>query len=98
MKPLLAHAFAGIALFGAALGAQAATDDPAPYGHYLSSAEVPQSRPGSFDVYIDPPTGFAFVHTPSGWTFTRKVQDDSQVLAELRARYNAALLASATQQ
>ncbi|AYH44002.1 hypothetical protein [Azoarcus sp. DN11] len=98
MKPLLAYALAGTVLLSAAFGAQAATDDPAPYGNYLTSSEVPQSRPGSFDVYIDPPTGFAFVHTPTGWTFTRKVPDDSLVLAELRARYHAELLASAAQQ
>lgn len=65
-------------LFAASLGAHAAPDDEtAPYGKHLTTTEaVAQSRAGSFDVYIDAPTGFAFVNTPAGWKFTRKVQDD----------------------
>jgi hypothetical protein len=66
----------------ALLGAQAVpAADTADYGKRLASTNaVAKSRPGSFDVYIDKPTGFAFVNTPAGWTFTRKVQDDSPAM------------------
>jgi hypothetical protein len=71
------------ALLAASFGALAApAEDAAPYGKHLTSIDaVAKSRPGSFDVYIDPPTGFAFVHTPAGWKFTRQVQDDSPAFA-----------------
>lgn len=80
----LTIALAAAALLGASFGTQAApADDTAAYGKHLTSAEaVAESRPGSFDVYIDKPTGFAFVNTPVGWKFTRKVQDDSPAVAE----------------
>jgi hypothetical protein len=29
------------------------------------------------DVYIDPPTLFAYVKTPAGWKFVRKVEEKS---------------------
>jgi hypothetical protein len=29
--------------------------------------------PNDFKVYIDKPTGFAYVKTPNGWLFVRKV-------------------------
>lgn len=84
MKLNLTIALAAAALLGASFGIQAApADDIAAYGKRLTSAEaVAESRPGSFDVYIDKPTGFAFVNTPVGWKFTRKVQDDSPAVAE----------------
>ncbi|HJV25836.1 MAG TPA: hypothetical protein VJ673_09110 [Aromatoleum sp.] len=96
MKLKPAIALGAAALLAASFGALAEPTDDAPYGKHLTSTEaVAQSRAGSFDVYIDAPTGFAFVHTPTGWTFTRKVQDDSPVLAELRARDSRELLTSA---
>jgi hypothetical protein len=83
MKPKFTRALGVTILLCATFGAHAAPDDDiAPYGKRLTSTEaLAQSRPGSFDVYIDEPTGFAFVHTPEGWKFTRKVQDDSPALA-----------------
>jgi len=83
MKPKFTRALGAAVILCAAFSAQAAPDDDtAPYGRHLTSTEaIAQSRPGSFDVYIDVPTGFAFVHTPEGWKFTRKVQDDSPALA-----------------
>ena len=72
---------AAAALFAASLGAHAApADETAPYGKHLSStAAVAKSSAGSFDVYIDAPTGFAYVNTPGGWKFTRKVQDAAAI-------------------
>ena len=29
-----------------------------------------------FDVFVDLPTGFAFVKTPKGWTFVRKLETE----------------------
>ena len=59
-------------LAAAGIAAPAAAE-PA-YGMNVNSPEaVAQSRPGSFDVYIDPPTGYAFVNASAGWIFTRKV-------------------------
>jgi hypothetical protein len=80
MKLKLISALGAAVLLGASLGTQAAPADEAPYGKHLASTDaVAKSRSGSFDVYIDKPTGFAFVNTPGGWKFTRKVQDDSRV-------------------
>ncbi len=66
-------------LLAASFGARAETPtDDAPYGKHLTSIDaVAKSRAGSFDVYIDKPTGFAFVNTPAGWKFTRRVPDQS---------------------
>ncbi|HSD61458.1 MAG TPA: hypothetical protein VLC55_11455 [Burkholderiales bacterium] len=59
-------------LAAAGIAAPAAAE-PA-YGMNVNSSEaVAKSRPGSFDVYIDPPTGYAFVNTSAGWIFTRQV-------------------------
>ena len=79
MKLKLISALGAAVLLGASLGTQAApSDDDAPYGKHLASTDaVAKSRSGSFDVYIDKPTGFAFVNTLGGWKFTRKVQDNS---------------------
>ncbi|BAL27134.1 hypothetical protein [Azoarcus sp. KH32C] len=97
LKPAIALGTA--VLLAVSFGALAEpAEDTAPYGKHLTSIEaVAKSRPGSFDVYIDAPTGFAFVNTPAGWKFTRKVQDDSPVLAELRLRQSGELLTSAAQ-
>lgn len=77
MKLNITLIFAAATLFAASLGVHAADDETAPYGKHLTTTEaVAKSRAGSFDVYIDAPTGFAFVNTPAGWKFTRKVQDD----------------------
>jgi hypothetical protein len=83
MKATLTRVLGAAVVLCASFGARAALDDgTAPYGRHLTStAAIAESHPGSFDVYIDVPTGFAFVHTPEGWKFTRKVQDDSPALA-----------------
>jgi hypothetical protein len=78
MKLILAIALGAAALLGAQA---AAADHTSTYGKRLTSTDaVAKSRAGSFDVYIDKPTGFAFVNTPAGWTFTRKVPDDTPAL------------------
>jgi len=83
MKLKPAFALGAAVLLAASFGALAEpTEDTAPYGKHLTSVDaVAKSRPGSFDVYIDQPTGFAFVNTPAGWKFTRQVQDESPAVA-----------------
>jgi hypothetical protein len=82
MKLKLTIVLGTVALLGASFGAQAASiDDTTTYGKRVAATHaVAKSRAGSFDVYIDKPTGFAFVNTPGGWKFTRKVQDLSQAV------------------
>ncbi|MDO9599098.1 MAG: hypothetical protein Q7J47_15385 [Azoarcus sp.] len=84
------------ALLAASFGAHAApADETAPYGKRLTSTEaVAKSSAGSFDVYIDAPTGFAYVNTPSGWKFTRKVQDDVAIASKANPEKCAETLAS----
>ena len=59
----------------ATLGASAATEAS------VSSGAV--GHPEDYKVFIDAPTGYAFVKTPSRWVFTRKV--DSARVAESSA-------------
>jgi len=80
MKFRFIVAVAAAALLGAGFSAHATSNDETTTtsGQRLFSTDtVAKSLPGSFDVYIDEPTGFAFVHTPYGWKFTRKVPDAS---------------------
>ena len=66
-------------LAAAGIAAPAAAEPT--YGMNISSPQaVTQSRLGSFDVYIDPPTGYAFVNTPAGWKFTGRVPAGAPVL------------------
>lgn len=88
MKLRLMIAVGAAALLGASFSAYALPADETtttPGKRLVSTVEVAQSRPGSFDVYIDEPTGFAFVNTPIGWVFTRKVPDAPTVSAEARS-------------
>lgn len=76
MKP--ATAIFAFALLTLSLAAQAG-DEPSYGNRVVSTDAVAKSRAGSFDVYIDPPTGYAFVNTPKGWIFVRKVQNQSEI-------------------
>lgn len=72
MKTAIALSIAA-ALLAASLPASAET---APYGKRLSTPRaVAASKAGSFDVFVDAPTRFAFVNTPKGWKFTRKLSE-----------------------
>ncbi len=64
-----------------AISAAARAGDEPSYGNRVVSADaVAKSKTGSFDVFIDQPTGYAFVNTPKGWKFTRKVKDESPIV------------------
>ncbi len=75
MKPIVKAALSAIVLTTAAAAFAAGPD--APYGKRVTSPkEVAASQTGSYDVYIDGPTGFAFVNTVEGWKFTRRIEQD----------------------
>ncbi|WP_018412035.1 hypothetical protein [Methyloversatilis thermotolerans] len=63
LRIALATTFA-ISAFGASAASEAAA----------SSAAV--GHPEDYKVFIDAPTGYAFVKTPSRWVFTRKIDSD----------------------
>jgi len=67
-------------LFGMALlsGAGAATAE--------STKEYP---PSDYLVHVDKPTGFAFIRTPYGWKFVRKIE--TAQLAEQAAQLQLVL-------
>ena len=45
--------------------------------------------PADYLVFVDKPTGFAFIRTPYGWKFVRKIE--STQLAEHAAQLQVAL-------
>jgi len=83
-------AIAAASIFLAAGATTASAESSENFGKRVSTIEqVAASQTGSYEVYIDAPTGFAFVNTVKGWTFTRKVS------AEALAAEKVAQLASA---
>jgi hypothetical protein len=79
MKTTLAYA----ARTAAALGLAIAFAVPA--AHAQSFVQV-----RDWDVYVDMPTGFAYVKTPVGWRFVRKLDDEQ--MARLPSSTLTALL------
>lgn len=43
-------------------------------GVALADAPAPTYEPKDYLVFIDRPTGFAFIRTPQGWKFVRKIE------------------------
>lgn len=79
MKSFVALSMAGL-LVAASAAAGAADTGLENYGRRVTSTDaVAKSRAGSFDVYIDGPTGYAFVNTPGGWKFTRRVSEPTRL-------------------
>lgn len=55
-----------------------------------ANAETPKDyAPSDYLVYVDQPTGYAFVRTPYGWTFVRKIE--APQLAEQATQLQLAL-------
>lgn len=50
------------------------------FANAASAEPGKQFSPSDYTVFIDKPTGFAFVRTPYGWKFIRKIE--SPQLAE----------------
>jgi hypothetical protein len=67
----------------ATLGASAATEASVSSAAEASKSSAAVGHPEDYKVFIDAPTGYAFVKTPSRWVFTRKV--DSARVAESSA-------------
>ncbi|WP_227817583.1 hypothetical protein [Nitrogeniibacter aestuarii] len=83
-------AIAAASIFLAAGATTASAESSENYGKRVSTIEqVAASKAGSYEVYIDVPTGFAFVNTIDGWTFTRKVSAEA-LAAEKSAQLAAA--------
>lgn len=54
------------------------------------SAQAAPVEVHDFDVFVDPPTAFAFVKLPQGWKFVGKI--DAKALSELPAKVHTSLL------
>jgi hypothetical protein len=65
MKKFQIVAFAAIATFAQAASADTATECPTDgYG------------PSRYQVYVDPPSGDAYIRTPCGWRFVRTIEPE----------------------
>lgn len=72
---LISYCLIGLAMLSTACAATAETNK-----EYV---------PADYLVYVDKPTGFAFIRTPNGWRFVRKLE--STQLAEQAAQLQLAL-------
>lgn len=58
----------------------------------LACAAAPDVAPQTYQVFVDRPTGYAFIKTPYGWKFIRQLDRDQ--LARLPVSTRTSLLAN----
>lgn len=60
----------------AASGSNIANAETPPVQEPRADAATEPALAATYDVYIDGPTGYAFIKTPKGWKFIRNIKEE----------------------